>query len=196
MGFLGNLTGMFTGGFAGSSSGGGGAFGNLADIFMGSRPEAVRPSGAYPGIADLGASYSTYLQKRLNMPTRDTEQFKMGADVLREQIGQLAREQRTRTGDIATAQGFRDSGEFRRMLGEIDTGELQAFSQGLRDLFLALEEQKTSGVLEFLGGGAGEAFNVQQLQSQNLLQGRQQNITHAENVAKLMGGGMGGGIGG
>lgn len=125
-----------------------------------SQPGNISESGAFQGYKELGGKYSQFLMERLGQDVTKSRSFQLGSTALQEGIGQIAANQRESLGRNASAGGYRDSGEFMRLLQGVDTEEIQAFGGSLRDLIMALEDRRGQDVLPFLGAASNEIFNV------------------------------------
>lgn len=166
----------------------GGILGELTDILFGEGP-SFQASGVFPGAPRVGQKFMQLLLERMKFPT-EQRIFPVLEEALRESVGRVAGTQRQRLGEAAVAGGFFESGERLQGLETISRQEVQAFTQGMRDILLGLEGRRTEGVLPFLGGASQEALALQQLQ----LGKRGQDIGFITGAAEL--GLTAGGVGG
>jgi hypothetical protein len=138
----------------------------LGDALFGS---VHRIQGGFGGA--LGQQLGALLLERLRVPTRQSQEFIQGTDALRESTGQAAAGARQRASDRAIATGNIGSGAVAQELGDVNRAELEAFSSGVRDIFLALEARKTADVLPYLSGLSQEKISDQaaavQVRAQN-----------------------------
>jgi len=144
-----------------------GLFDPITDSLFGGTPQAS-PSGAFPGLGELGGEFQKFLMDRLKDPA-GSSQFKLGSQVIRDALSTSGATARQRLGDAATTGGFLDSGVTASGLLDIERGQSQAFASSLSELLLGLEDRRDQGVLQFLSQGAGENTSIQgmNLQSQS-----------------------------
>jgi hypothetical protein len=179
-----------------------GLVGNISSGLFGKvDPGRADVSGAFPGLEDLGGEFSAFLQERLATPAEETKEFTLGSAAIRDALSGSSATARQRLGDISQTGGFLDSGAATRGLIDVERAEGEALGTALTNLLLGLEDRRTQGVLPFLGAGAGEQFNVNQLNIMSSLQAqlgeRQQNIElfneQTRQAGEFFGNFMGGG---
>lgn len=170
---------------------GSGIFGEIQDLFVGE----ADIDGNQGFNSPLGDDFRTFLQDRLNTPIQDTEQFRLGRESIRTGVEEIGGTARQRLGDTAATGGFQDSGAVGSGLREIDRAEIGAFAQGIRDLILGLEEQRTEGILPFLGGAAQENLGIAQFNLARRGQDAQIYDTVNDNIMEALQTFMGGGGG-
>ena len=155
-----------------------GAIGNL--LF--GDPGKAAHSGTFAGAGELGNEFSDFLLNRLNTPIGETDAFKQGSTMLRDQLSQAFATQRQRLGDTANARGFLDSGATIDAETDLARAELGQISQGLNQLFFALENQRTQGILPFLGLGNQEHLGISGMNVQSQTAARYQNAQFVASI--------------
>ena len=136
------------------------------------------PSGAFQDVDVIGKGFSNLLQERLFTPTRRSEAFQQGSTAIRDALSAQSATARQRLGDTAQAGGFLGSGAAQQGSLDIARGESMAFSQGIQELFLQLEDRRERNVLPFLSAASGETLSVDQLN----IQSRGQDMDFAADI--------------
>ena len=122
----------------------------------------------------LARQLGKLLTERFRTPIADTQEFQFASAGLRDALSRVAGGSRQRASDAAVAGGFFDGGQgagFRGQLGDIDRGELESFTGGVRDILLDISRRRTQDALGFLGLASGAQTGNSQLGLQGASQG-------------------------
>ena len=123
-------------------------------------------SGAFP-IGDLGGAMNEYLMQKLRTPAKDSTQFALGSQAIRDGISAQTATARQRFGDRATTGGFLDSGAVTSGMMDIDRAGTASYASSIRELLLGLEDRRAVGVLPFLQGASQEHMQRAQIDQQS-----------------------------
>jgi hypothetical protein len=160
----------------------------ITDLFLDDGPDPLKKSGAFAKVDEIGGAFSDELLKLLG-PTGESQAFKSGSKLIRDQLGGASAAARQRLGDRGASGGFSDSGFINEGLSDIDRAEFSATSSALEKLILGIEDQKFSTVLPFLSGAANESLGVGTLNANSALTERGQTAGFLSNIAGIRFGG-------
>ena len=153
----------------------------VTDLFLDDGPPDLKKSGAFQKTDEIGAGFSQEILDLLG-PTGDSQAFKVGSNLIRDQLGKVSATQRQRLGDRGSSGGFSDSGAINRGLSDIDRAEFGATSTSLEKLILGIEDRKFNVVLPFLQAAANENLGVGSLNINKDLTERGQNAQFITDV--------------
>jgi len=141
----------------------------------------VKKSGAFQGVEEVGAGFSQEILDLLK-PVGESDTFRHGSTLIRDQLGKASATARQRLGDRGASSGFSDSGVINEGLSDIDRAEFGATSSALERLILGIEDRKFSTVLPFLSAAANENLGVGTANQNASLAKRGQNLGFFEST--------------
>ena len=131
--------------------------------------------GPFQNVDQIGQKFSQRLLERLSQPVEQSQAFFFGSKAIRDSLSVQSTTARQRLGDQAQTGGFLGSGAVQQGNIDILRGESFAYSQGIRDLFLQLEDRREQDILPFLAQASGRQL---ELRAQNI-EKRGQNMALA-----------------
>lgn len=135
----------------------------------------ISHKGPFQNVDQIGQKFSQRLMERLGQPVEESQAFFYGSKAIRDSLSIQSATARQRLGDSAVAGGFMGSGAVQQGGLDIARGESFAFSQGIQELFLQLEDRREQDVLSFLSAASGRELTF----AQQKLDKRGQNMALA-----------------
>jgi hypothetical protein len=154
-----------------------GAAGSALGGLLGGKGK-VKASPAFQPMVPLGQEYGNFLRSRLAGNVTDMPEYELLRGRLRDDLTTQSEGLKQQIGEGATAAGNYDSGARLAALGNVDRGFLQSYSQGMSEILLGLEEQRTSMILPYLSIGVTDRTGAATAD----VQARGQGLQFASNL--------------